>query len=423
MVCRGVIAAGLVSVCLLGSDARAQEMVQPESLEQGFIIVVEDKSKVATTSDPIFMPSSHNGWNPGDPGARLEQRSDMRWQIVMEKPELDSRIAFKFARGSWERVETDAQFQNIENRLLPEIDRSKLAPGERPVIELVIANWADKGPQTVASVAMNRYQKIDVSSGKLTKVEVVGGGVPIMRDVLVWTPPGYDDPENANRSYPVLYMQDGQNLFMDHGGIPAEWRADETAGRLIEAGRVQPLIIVGIPSANEQRIQEYVPVRVYDRVPARGEAYVGFLVHEVMPRVERLFRVKDGPENTGVGGASLGGIISLEAGTRHPDIFGKVLCESAPMVRKNGLMLRHFSDKETWPGKLYFGMGGKEAGRDPSDTRLNARYVESAERFREMVEQRGDVELKFVVDDDAVHNEEAWAERFGAALEFLFPAE
>ena len=80
-------------------------------------------------------------WNPSDPKMQLQAQSDQKWRIVWEKPTLDSRIAFKFARGAWEKVETDKDFKDIDNRMLPMVDVSALKPGEKPVIELTIENY------------------------------------------------------------------------------------------------------------------------------------------------------------------------------------------------------------------------------------------------------------------------------------------
>ena len=161
----------------LGASAHADDaqpaagtMVQPESLAQGFIVVVTDKSHRANATSPISMPSSHNGWNPADPKVQLTAQSDQKWRIVWEKPTLDSRVAFKFARGSWDNVETDANFKDIENRMLPLVDVSKLKPGEKPVIELEIANWHDAsapGAGRGGGVGEERYRPVHVSAGTL----------------------------------------------------------------------------------------------------------------------------------------------------------------------------------------------------------------------------------------------------------------
>lgn len=403
----------------------APKMVTPESLQQGFTIVVEDKSKTASTESPIYIASSHNGWNPADPAMKLTRRSDMRWQIVLPKPELDSRMAFKFTRGSWDLVEVDPKYEDIDNRLLPEVDAARLGPGEKPVIELTVEAWRDQRPWEPARVAMNPYRKIEVGAGTLKRVEVVGGGASVgARDVLVWLPPGYADAANAQKTYPVLYMQDGQNLFEKLPGLPAEWRADETAARLIEEGRIEPVIIVGIPHAGTGRAGEYSPAPLLEGVEPRGRAYIEFVINQVKPRIDRAFRTATGPENTAIGGASLGGLIALEAATERPDVFGKVLAESTPLAIKQGAGFQHFVRKKNWPAKVYFGMGGKEAGTDAADDSLNRQYVASAGAFRELLRGRGftDQTLLVKVDPEAVHNEEAWAARFAEALVFLFPA-
>ena len=219
-------------------------------------------------------------------------------------------------------------------------------------------------------------------------------------------------------------MQDGQNLFEKVGGIPAEWGADETAAKLIEEKRIEPLIIVGIPHSGAGRMSEYTPIPLFDNAPAEGRAYVDFLVNRVKPRIDALFRTASGPENTGVGGASLGGMIALEAGTERPDVFGKVLAESTPMLEKKRAAFLHFAKKKTWPKMVYFGMGGKEQGLEAKDDAINGQYAASASAFGEALKGRGFTAqtLRINLDPGAVHNEEAWAKRLPDALTFLFPA-
>lgn len=409
------------------TDPSGAKMVQPESLAQGFIVMVTDKSQKANASSPIHMPSSHNGWNPADPKIQLQAQSDQKWRIVWEKPTLDSRIAFKFARGSWDNVEVDKDFKNVDNRMLPLVDISKLKPGEKPVIELTVENWHDAIPGTAKASAADRYRAITVKSGSLKRVEVVGGGGPgangLSRDLLVWLPPGYDAPENKSKQYPVLYMMDGQHLFEKIDGAPASWSADETAVKLIAAGKIEPLIIVGIPNAGGLRAQEYLPFEMIDKVSPRGGEFVEFLNGEVRPRIERAFRVRTGPESTGVGGASLGAIIAMEAGVTHPDVFGKVLAESMPIVAREKAAFKHFAGVKIWPQKVAFGMGGKETGKDASNESVNKQYVAMAQAFKELAQGHGLKEDRFrlAIDESAVHNEGAWGKRLSAALEFLFP--
>ncbi len=417
------IAAAALLMSVLASTAWGQaRMVQPESLEQGFIVVVNDKAKLASTESPIFMASSHNGWNPGDQKMKLSRRSDGKWQIAWKKPTLDSRVAFKFTRGSWDSVEMTAGFENIDNRLLPEIDASKLSAGEQPVIELSVEAWGDQRELDPAKLAGSPYREIKVNAGSIRRVDVLGGGAgPIRRDLIVWLPPGYDDPANAGRDYAVLYMLDGQNVFDTMPGVPGEWKADETAAKLMGEGKIEPIIIVGIPHAGVGRPAEYLPFAALDGVEPNGGAFVQFLVDEVVPRIDRSFRTKTLREHRGIGGASLGGIMALEAGTEKPAVFGKVLAESTPLITNRNAGFNHFAAKRNWPLKVYFGMGGRESG----DAKANERYVASAQAFEELLAGKGlgKARAKFVIDPEARHDENAWAARFGTALEFLFPAE
>lgn len=398
--------------------AAGVQMVRPESLPQGFILVVKDLTGLANANSPIHLASSHNGWDPGDPKQKLEARSDLRWQIVLPKPKTDAPLAFKFTRGNWDLEELNPELQAIANRELPMVDASKLAPGEKPIFEFEIPKWGDQRPSAAARPDLDPYFVLK-SDANIKRLQVAGGGVPMTRDVFVLLPEGYDDPANAARTYPVLYLQDGQNLFMKMPSIPAEWGVDETAAALIKAGTIEPVIIVGIPHAMKDRAAEYLPIAALDGVEPRGAQYIEFVTNEVMPRVERAFRVKTGPANTAIGGSSLGALIALEAATTRPDKFGAVLLESMSLLGEKQRAIDHFKAAKAWPKKVYFAMGKQEAGTDPKNAEINAKYVAGAEAFGKLIQAQSGVEA-FIRIEDGVHSEETWAKRLPDALSFLY---
>jgi predicted alpha/beta superfamily hydrolase len=398
--------------------------VAPESLRQGFILIVRDRSGLAGSQSPPYLASNRNGWNPGDAAMRLSARSDGRWQVLVPHSDDRSPLEFKFTRGGWDTVEVASDLSDIPNRRLAPLDASGLKPNEPATIELTIEKFADQRPDVGAKKAADPYRNIH-AVGTVRRVQVVGGGVAgLVRDALVWLPPGYDEPENAERRYPVLYLQDGQTVFEQPPGVPGEWRADETATELVRTGRIEPLIIVAIPNAGMNRTPEYLPVSGPRNAEPHADEYVSFVLREVMPRVERAFRIETGPEHTGIGGASLGGLVSLYAATRHPEVFGRVLAESPSLVLgERALWKDLFGSVRRWPERVYIGMGGREASQDPGGQDENQKHVDAAAALDSLVAGHvSAADHKLVIDPEAIHNENAWAARFPAALEFLFPA-
>ena len=421
-----------------GSVPAASEptMVQPESLTQGFILVVEDRARIATQSSPIYIASNlYSNWNPGDPKFMLSPQSDMRWRIELPQPEAwkggsGPALAFKFTRGTWELEELNDDLTSPGNRTLPKIDASRLAPGEKPVIEVSVAKWGDMRTGFVSDPANKPFEPLTVSGDvrRLKVVDGAAGGAGMTRECLVWLPPGYDDPANAARRYPVLYMHDGQNLFAKHAGVPAEWGLDETAGAMIRSGAIPPVVIVGIPHAGATRIREYLPVNAYPPagVPA-GPDHVAWLMREVKPRVERAFRVETDRAKVGIGGSSLGAAVALYAALEHPDAFGLVYAESLPLNTGDSLAWQGWLNEKVKPGarlpdRVYLGMGGKESGIEPMKRRTNEGYVKLARDLSAKLTEAsgGETLAVLVVDEDATHTESAWASRAGTALTVLF---
>ena len=239
------------------------------------------------------------------------------------------------------------------------------------------------------------------------------------RFVRVWTPAGYSDPPGTR--YPVLYLNDGQNLFeasTAFGGV--HWQVGETASRLMAEKKIPPLIIVGIDNAGKNRIREYLPWRSADtRVfVVKGKLYPNFLRREVMALVESRYAVLTGPENTGLGGSSLGGLIALYTQLAAPGVFGKLLIESPSLGVANRRIIAESRRFRSWPERVYLGMGTRELGDAAKDEKI----VNDARELAALIAGAGldERRLRVNIEEGASHSEASWARRFAGALGFLY---
>jgi len=241
------------------------------------------------------------------------------------------------------------------------------------------------------------------------------------RSLRIWVPPRYDAPENAQRHYPVLYLNDGQNLFDTATAFAGvKWAVDETADRLIRQEEIPPLIIVGIDNAQNDRMKEFLPYRSFNPPVLRpqGKRYPEFLTHEVMPFVCEKYRVARGAGNTGLGGSSLGALISLYTVIDRPGIFGRLLLESPSLFVSKRRILKYSRYFRSWPERIFLAIGTREAGRPDRD----AQVVEDV-RELERILSRGGLDnrrLLVNIDQGATHSEGEWAKRFPQALSFLY---
>lgn len=243
------------------------------------------------------------------------------------------------------------------------------------------------------------------------------------RMLRVWLPPGYDDAKNEGRKYPVFYLNDGQNLFdLATAFAGMEWQVDETTDRLIRENKVQPLIVVGIDNAQRERVREFLPYRsIYPPVlRPQGGRYLRFLLDEVVPFVRQRYRVAGGAENTGLGGSSLGAIISLFTVMERPGIFGRLLLESPSLYISNRQLLKQSRAFRQWPERIFLAVGTEEAGSAGRSVEM----VDDVRHLERILQRAGlwDNRLRVRIDEGATHNEAAWAARFPEALQFLFGA-
>ena len=240
------------------------------------------------------------------------------------------------------------------------------------------------------------------------------------RKLWVYLPPDY---EQSDKSYPVLYMHDGQNLFDKLTSFAGEWKVDETLERLFKAGKTDGVIVVGINNGGKRRNREYNPWkfetrrREYDQ--PLGKAHASFVVNTVKPYIDKHYRTLPGREHTGIAGSSFGGTISLYIGLKYQDVFSKIGAFSASL----------------WPGETYNAgegkifdfvsqVGKKQEMKIYTDMGRKEGFggVNNHKKLHRLLRKEGfsKEELKLVIDQDGKHNEKYWSERFPAAFLWLF---
>jgi predicted alpha/beta superfamily hydrolase len=237
------------------------------------------------------------------------------------------------------------------------------------------------------------------------------------RDLAVYLPPGYHD--ERDRRFPVLYMHDGQNLFdPDTAFVRGQhWRLGEMADMLIAEGRVEPLIIVGIYHTGHSRIHEYTPTKDARIGGGQARLYGRLLVDELKPFIDQRYRTDPARERTGLGGSSLGGLVSMYLGLRHADVFGRLAVISPSVWWGKRAILRYVAKAVPKPAtRIWLDMGTSESRNGIADARrLRAALVKAG--------WREDVDLAYSEVPDGTHTEAAWAHRVGDVLQFLYPGD
>jgi predicted alpha/beta superfamily hydrolase len=242
--------------------------------------------------------------------------------------------------------------------------------------------------------------------------------LPDDRDVTVYLPPGYD--ENSDRDYPVLYMQDGQNLFDSETSFVKgrTWQLAETADEATKAGEVEPLILVGIANTGERRVAEYTPTHDWKLGGGQADKYGRLLTEELLPYIAANYRVRPGAENTGLGGSSLGGLATLYLGLKYGSVFGKLAVLSPSVWWNHRAILGLVSDaapKLRARPRVWLDVGDAEGRRAVADTDLLDRKLRAKG-------WRPGNDLSYEQIPGGTHDEAAWAQRVRPMLRFLFPA-
>jgi predicted alpha/beta superfamily hydrolase len=244
------------------------------------------------------LAGDFNNWNPEDKSFELLQNNSGQFQLLKVLPK--GVYNFKITRGSWQTVECNAFGKQIDNR--------SITIWHDTTITLNVEGWqdnfkAEEKKHTASAQVHIINEKFDMPQ------------LGRQRRVWIYLPEGYS---SSSKKYPVVYMHDGQNLFDEYTAGYGEWGIDEIMDKLPAKDKC---IIVGIDHGGEYRITEYDP---YDSKygKGRGYDYVDFLVKTLKPYVDQHYRTKTNALHTSIAGSSMGGLISMYAILRYPDVFG-----------------------------------------------------------------------------------------------------
>ena len=289
-----------------------------------------------------------------------------------------------------------------------------VTPGRRPQLLLTLVGWI----LLMFSASLCRAQTAPPKQHTaLPNVAVLADSFALpqlgrARRVWVYLPNDY--ATTAHR-YPVLYMQDGQNVFDEYTAFAGEWGVDETLSQLQAEGRTRGCIVVAVDNGGTKRLDEYSPWRNAKYGGGEGAAYARFLVETLKPYVDAHYRTRPDRAHTGIAGSSMGALVAVYAALRYPQLYSRVgVFSPAFWFAKDSLLSFIRQAGPRLPTRFYF-----VAGEQESPT-----MVPYMAEIRNALRATGSAltDLNYGTRPDGQHSEWFWRREFPAAYEWLFPA-
>lgn len=341
-------------------------------------------SEIATEKkDDVYVAGNFNSWDPKNENYKLKILNGARKILVLsDMPPGD--YSFKFTRGGWNKVETTSTGADIENH--------QLNLQSDTTITFTISGWKDNFPDRIKAPTATPQVFLMDSAFYIPQLNRY-------RKIWIYLPKSYF--KNQNKSYPVIYMQDGQNLF-DNALAPfGEWGIDECLDSLQQQLNFESLV-VGIGNSPEHRLTEYNPFDTEKYGKGEGKAYVDFLVNTLKPYIDSNYNSLRDPSNTVIAGSSMGGLIALYALLKYPEVFGSAGIFSpsfwiAPEIYK-------VANTSRWNKlhKIFFYAGGKESRTMERDIR----------KMEEIINQVNPIQISEIIYPLGEHSEKYWRMQF-----------
>ncbi|MCU0625361.1 MAG: alpha/beta hydrolase-fold protein [Gemmatimonadaceae bacterium] len=222
---------------------------------------------------------------------------------------------------------------------------------------------------SVAAACLAQAQGVRRPSTASASVSLVADSMHMtpldrQRRVAIYLPPDY---ATSTRRYPVVYLQDGQNVFDGARAFAGEWGVDETLDSL-HARTGLGVIVVAIDNDGRHRMDEYDPWRSADTRLGGGEgrAYLDFIAQTLKPLIDARYRTRPEAAQTMLAGSSMGGLIALAGALERPTVFGRAAIFSAAtwVARDSMLALARRAGRAKDRARLWFVVGGEETADD-----------------------------------------------------------
>lgn len=351
------------------------------------VIVISHTPK---PTSKIYITGDNQELGNWDPSLiSLDKINDSTW---IKKLNFNSgtSIKYKFTLGGWQYEALDSNNNVPDNyHLIVKNDTS---------LKFIIDKWKDGSGQVKFKGQI---------TGDVQYFHNLKGNNIKPRDIIVWLPPSYK--KDTTKKYPVLYMQDGQNIFDPKtSSFGVDWQLDEAADSLIKSNSIKEIIIVGIYNTTD-RMTEYLDTKL-------GHDYMKFVVKKLKPFIDKNFRTLTDRNNTAVGGSSAGGTISFLLAWDYPDIFSQAACLSPAFHIQNINIVRKVQN--------YYGPNKKiRFYFDNGTIDLDSLLLPGTQEIISALISKGyrpGKDFEFYLAKGATHNEAAWAKRNWRYLEFLF---
>lgn len=354
--------------------------------------VIFQLKTVENLSGPVYLTGNFNNWSQGNPEFRMEPTSPGMYTIrLIFSSAMPERVEYKYLHKDWQGEELDQYGNTIQPRVI--------FPKSQPQVQDEVLRWMVDGN----SFSPQYLPQIELISEEFEIPQLIK-----TRRISALLPYDYYSSE---KRYPVLYLQDGQNLFDDFAPF-GNWAVDKKLCLMAERGMGE-VIVIAIDHAKEQRIAEFTPTLKTRLGTGEGKKYVRFLADTLKPYIDKKFRTLVEREHTGIGGSSMGGLISIYAGLMYPEVYGKLMIFSPSLWVAPDITSQAASPYPDFDIRMYL-YGGGEEGES---------MIPNLQKFIGAFQELGmpaKIKYKLSIDPQGKHNEAQWGREFPKALEWLF---
>ena len=364
-----------------------KEELKSTTINTGLYIILttdEDDSR------PVYISGNFNNWRTQDKEFMMEKIGSSSYHYKFPNDfDYPDELLYKFTKGDWSDVEINNEGNRTENR----------------------STFRHTGIQE-EHVARWRKNWLPFKQNYLPQVLLISDEFEIpqlnkTRKIWALLPHDYD---NSSESYPVMYLQDAQNLFNESAEF-GNWEIDKKLAVMSEY-KIGKIIIIAIEHADEDRIKEY---NVGKTILGKGEGkkYIRFVRDTLKPFIDSNFRTKKEQEFTGIGGSSMGGLVSIFSGLQNPDVFGRLMIFSPSLwvVPEIKISSKKATVADT---KIYLYGGGQESQTMVSDMKSFKQKLISSTFIKE------NTKINLSINPKGKHNEIYWSDEFPKAIEWLF---